>query len=127
MSGLPLFDPHKAKPAPSRIFVKQQHQAHDSVIVRASNEHNSVFIGSQLVAVDADLSLPSASNHLRRSMDQTYQTKLPAVAGAIAVTNSLALSGDTVESMEVTMGRGILLWLLGVPIPIIILLALIWH
>jgi hypothetical protein len=25
------------------------------------------------------------------------------------------------------MGRGILLWLLGVPIPIIILLALIWH
>jgi hypothetical protein len=29
--------------------------------------------------------------------------------------------------MEETMGRGILLWLLGVPIPIIILLALIWH
>jgi len=26
-----------------------------------------------------------------------------------------------------TMGRGILLWLLGVPIPIIILLALFWH
>jgi hypothetical protein len=29
--------------------------------------------------------------------------------------------------MEVPMGRGILLWLLGVPIPIIILLALFWH
>ena len=28
---------------------------------------------------------------------------------------------------EGIMGRGILLWLLGVPIPIIILLALIWH
>jgi hypothetical protein len=28
---------------------------------------------------------------------------------------------------ERIMGRGILLWLLGVPIPIIILLALIWH
>jgi hypothetical protein len=28
---------------------------------------------------------------------------------------------------ETNMGRGILLWLLGVPIPIIILLALIWH
>ena len=26
-----------------------------------------------------------------------------------------------------TMGRGILLWLLGIPIPIIILLALLWH
>jgi len=25
------------------------------------------------------------------------------------------------------MGRGILLWLLGVPIPIILLLALIWR
>jgi len=25
------------------------------------------------------------------------------------------------------MGRGILLWLVGVPIPIIILLALFWH
>jgi len=25
------------------------------------------------------------------------------------------------------MGRGILLWLLGVPLPIIILLALFWH
>jgi hypothetical protein len=28
---------------------------------------------------------------------------------------------------RIDMGRGILLWLLGVPIPIIILLALIWH
>ena len=25
------------------------------------------------------------------------------------------------------MGRGILLWLLGIPIPIIIILALLWH
>jgi hypothetical protein len=29
--------------------------------------------------------------------------------------------------MEMTMGRGILLYLLGVPIPIIIILALLWH
>jgi hypothetical protein len=28
---------------------------------------------------------------------------------------------------ETNMGRGILLWLLGVPIPVIILLALLWH
>jgi hypothetical protein len=35
------------------------------------------------------------------------------------------LLGDI--TMEVPMGRGILLWLLGVPIPIIILLALFWH
>ena len=58
----------------------------------------------------------------------TYQTKLPAFAGfATAVSGSLPLLDTTVEDMEVTMGRGILLWLLGVPIPIIILLALIWH
>ena len=30
-------------------------------------------------------------------------------------------------STEDIMGRGILLWLLGVPIPIIILLALFWR
>jgi hypothetical protein len=35
------------------------------------------------------------------------------------------LSTPTIR--ELTMGRGILLWLLGVPIPVIILLALIWH
>jgi hypothetical protein len=29
--------------------------------------------------------------------------------------------------MEVNMGGGILLWLLGVPIPIIILLVLLFH
>lgn len=28
---------------------------------------------------------------------------------------------------ESVMGRGILLWLLGVPIPIIILIALLYH
>jgi hypothetical protein len=28
---------------------------------------------------------------------------------------------------EDTLGRGILLWLLGVPIPIIILIALLYH
>jgi len=33
----------------------------------------------------------------------------------------------TLEYGEEIMGRGILLWLLGVPIPIIILLALVWH
>jgi hypothetical protein len=30
-------------------------------------------------------------------------------------------------NMENVMGRGILLWLLGVPIPIIIILLLIFH
>jgi len=42
---------------------------------------------------------------------------------AFAVTRRSKLQ----QAMETNMGRGILLWLLGVPIPIIILLALIWH
>jgi len=29
--------------------------------------------------------------------------------------------------MEIVMGRGILLWFLGIPIPIIILILLFWH
>ncbi len=29
--------------------------------------------------------------------------------------------------MEAVMGKGILLWLLGVPIPVIIVLALLFH
>jgi hypothetical protein len=31
------------------------------------------------------------------------------------------------ESRRIAMGRGILLWLLGVPIPVIIILLLIFH
>ena len=34
---------------------------------------------------------------------------------------------DRNQTVEVSMGRGILLYLLGVPIPIIILLALLWR
>jgi hypothetical protein len=40
---------------------------------------------------------------------------------------TLALSPKPYQAMEVNMGRGILLWLLGVPIPIIIILALLWR
>jgi len=34
---------------------------------------------------------------------------------------------ETRIKKEALMGRGILLWLLGVPIPIIILIALLYH
>lgn len=37
------------------------------------------------------------------------------------------LSFRAVGRKESSMGRGILLWLLGVPIPIIILILLFWH
>jgi hypothetical protein len=35
--------------------------------------------------------------------------------------------GRTTIPEENVMGRGILLWLLGVPIPVIILLAILFH
>jgi hypothetical protein len=35
-------------------------------------------------------------------------------------------TGNREESL-MGFGRGVLLWLLGVPLPIIILLALFWH
>ncbi len=34
---------------------------------------------------------------------------------------------EPTQHEEGTLGRGILLWLLGVPIPIIILIALLYH
>ena len=34
---------------------------------------------------------------------------------------------DQARLKEAIMGKGILLWLLGIPLPIIILLLLIWH
>jgi hypothetical protein len=53
---------------------------------------------------------------------------------ASSVPRSGSCSGDVdapietaTGNQEATMGRGILLFMLGVPIPIIILLALLWH
>jgi hypothetical protein len=34
---------------------------------------------------------------------------------------------DKKQEADMGFGRGALLWLLGVPLPIIILLALFWH
>jgi hypothetical protein len=41
--------------------------------------------------------------------------------------NALCRGGNHPLERTRSMGRGILLWLLGVPIPIIIILALLWH
>jgi len=53
------------------------------------------------------------------------------VAAAIEIRGTLVvvarhLAGHTMEEV-MGLGRGALLWLLGVPLPIIILLALFWH
>jgi hypothetical protein len=59
----------------------------------------------------------------RDGLHRTSQYLLRAAsAGAMACSS---MTGTT--TMEVIMGRGILLWLIGVPIPVIILLALFFH
>jgi len=40
---------------------------------------------------------------------------------------TLSSGGDKQEEIAMGFGRGLLFWLLGVPLPIIILLALFWH
>jgi hypothetical protein len=42
---------------------------------------------------------------------------------------NLPCSFSPTKELEVDMGfgRGVLLWLIGVPIPIILLIALFWH
>jgi hypothetical protein len=85
--------------ATAYTFVALLHN-HESVIILASSEHNLGLIGIQ-------------PNCRREAIGWN--------------TGIEPLFENTVENREGVMGRGILLWLLGVPIPIIILLALIWH
>jgi hypothetical protein len=40
---------------------------------------------------------------------------------------ALVGQSSTTEEKDMTFGKGALLWLIGVPLPIIILLALFWH
>lgn len=36
-------------------------------------------------------------------------------------------SHNECEEADMTFGKGALLWLIGIPLPIIILIALLWH
>ena len=36
-------------------------------------------------------------------------------------------SGNILEEADMTFGKGALLWLIGIPLPIILLIALLWH
>ncbi|RVT95780.1 hypothetical protein EOD42_16450 [Rhodovarius crocodyli] len=64
--------------------------------------------------------IPDPVAHLFIAMQRHYRITGHATVGAAPVFNLR-------QSRRKPMGRGILLWLLGVPIPIILLLALIWH
>jgi hypothetical protein len=51
----------------------------------------------------------------------------PAATIAFQATLARHQGVDTQRRLPMGMGRGILLWLLGIPLPIIILLALFWR
>jgi len=50
-----------------------------------------------------------------------------AAGGALARSETTRMVTEKVQALGEAMGRSILLWLVGVPIPIIILLFLFWH
>jgi hypothetical protein len=41
--------------------------------------------------------------------------------------SQLSLRFQAMRSASMTFGKGLLLWLIGIPLPIILLLALFWH
>jgi hypothetical protein len=59
------------------------------------------------------------------------QQSAPQLATSLSVPEQIpvcrVVKPATTPSKETHMGRSILLWLLGVPIPIIILIALLYH
>jgi hypothetical protein len=64
-------------------------------------------------------------------LEDTYApTPAPLSRSGIAPANAsqpYALNAHREKETVMGFGRGALLWLLGVPLPIIILLALFWH
>ena len=86
---------------------ESQNNYHAGLMVRTSM--------AQLIALDSPLGIeslpPTATARMRETRGNAHSCPM--------------FVHETLE--EATMGRGILLWLLGVPIPIILLLALFWH
>jgi hypothetical protein len=75
----------------------------------------------------------SCPTAVRRSLNE-FSGRRMAVFHAFALRNQPALrrlfrNRDPVHSREdiMGMGKGLLLWMLGIPLPIIILLAIFWH
>jgi hypothetical protein len=65
--------------------VAEHQHDHDSVIIRGSNEHNSVAISIQLISVDADLSL-LGHRSIYAGQWITVTNEAAGIAGATTVT-----------------------------------------
>jgi len=51
----------------------------------------------------------------------------PFLLQELRAASGLVFSGKQQEDSAMTLGRGALLWLLGIPLPVILLLALFWR
>jgi hypothetical protein len=75
--------------------------------------------------------MPLAADEPHDALFDASQSRQSNVADSNDVSGTFVVVARrlSVNSMEEAMGlgRGALLWLLGVPLPIIILLALFWH
>jgi hypothetical protein len=77
-----------------------------------------------------DLSVEHALGGTKHSISVSTTGSRPERTQAYSFRNNLVareLSGDQKQEVVMGFGRGALLWLLGVPIPVIILIALFWH
>jgi hypothetical protein len=66
---------------------------------------------------------------MKSRRENPLRSDLFSVRHALSIETSSSTVGRLAKNNQEdsSMGRGILLWLLGVPIPVIIILALLWH
>jgi hypothetical protein len=76
------------------------------------------FVEHSVPSRDQFQCVPIVRGNASWVLDPRFYAEEPRVARAVVIHT---------HTQEATMARGALLWLLGVPIPIIILLFLFWH
>jgi hypothetical protein len=64
---------------------------------------------------------------VQNAPDANAAFKFPFPFGNCRRTFPFRISRDLQEELAMTFGRGALLWLLGIPLPILLLLALFWR
>jgi hypothetical protein len=88
--------------------------------------HRKTFGGAAALlkrTSDAAVDLSGARDSVEAATDSDVTEHF----GPIHVSSCAGADAGKTEDIAMGLGRGMLLWLIGVPIPVIILIALIWH
>jgi hypothetical protein len=91
-----------------------------TLVSRESERRSSEIIGRAGVAGDSGVCFSEAEH-------ESNIRSLPLNNGTASATKTLRFRIAIQQREWINMGKGILLWLLGIPLPIIILLLLFWH